>query len=206
MGSDVGMADTAIAKRVTILVVLILCVGLWGAVQLHNVNFTSRAVGQQHPTQIVPNQCFVGENQTRICIPSVICPGFQKSGTSYLWESLHLHPMISGSDKKEVNYYVPGTIEKGLEWYANFYEQDKQDKVFLDFSPSYMMVPPSAEYIKQTNPYMRFIVTMRDPTERAYGQYEFQQKYDAEYPKESDSCKIRTQLTFKQVIADEYRA
>ena len=154
------------------------------------------------------NPCYsLDKNNNQSCIASVICPGVQKCGTTFLYFSLINHPNIAASKGKELNYYLDTSYE-GLVHYSSYFIHDS-DKILIDFSPKYMMVPESAELIYNTNRNAKFIITLRDPVDRAYSHFRFQQKlYTNDRHIEgllNGPCPRRIEdITFKHYIQEEY--
>lgn len=142
------------------------------------------------------------------CVSSIISPGVQKSGTSFTYIYLTKHPEIETSVKKEINFYMNSHFSNGLESYTSSFPSNS-NKITIDFSPKYMMLPESIPLIYQTNPAAKFVVMLRDPVDRAYSHYRYQQKLyksgkSYEQIKKSD-CKNRVaEISFKQYISEEY--
>ena len=152
------------------------------------------------------------ENEEELsCIPSLISPGVQKCGTTYLYFGLTNHPKISESSIKENNFYIHGNsdgkFKSGIEVYSSAFVHDP-NQIIVDFSPKYMMVPESAEFIYQTNRNAKFIIILRDPVDRTYSHYRYQESLyyksrNINSTLESD-CPDRHNVTFKQYIQEEY--
>ena len=108
--------------------------------------------------------CFQFTEESKSCIPNVICPGVQKCGTSFLYYTLIHHPKIARSSVKEVNFYLNDTFNDdytlGIRQYSSNFVHDP-DQIIVDFSPKYMMVPEATELIYQTNKNTKFIITLR---------------------------------------------
>ena len=162
----------------------------------------------------VDQPCF-SINGSTLCIPSLICPGTMKSGTTFLYTSLTHHPNIATSVVKEVNFYSQHTTiiekapySKGVEQYSSNFVHER-DEFVIDFSPVYMMFSEPAELIYQTNRNTRFIVTLRDPVDRTYSHYRFQDVrfYDHKHIRSTlnSTCPNRRDiLTFKHYLSEEY--
>jgi len=71
-----------------------------------------------------------------------------------------------------------------------------------------MMVPESAKLMYMTNKNTKFIITLRDPVDRAYSQFRYMQKlyYTPNHINHTmrSSCPDRKQITFKQEISEEF--
>ena len=137
------------------------------------------------------------------CLPEIISPGVQKSGTSFVYSYLVKHPHIEKSSIKELNYFwsIPQRYPTGIELYTQSYAT-APTLVNIDFSPRYLMLPESAELIYQTNRATKFVVMLRDPVDRAYSHFRYQQKLYKKAP--VDMCTTRQQVTFKEYITEEF--
>ena len=154
------------------------------------------------------------QSPTEACVPSVICPGVQKSGTTFLYYSLIKHPSIAASSIKEVNYFIdnPGSgkfYTKGIEAYAAHFVAN-ESKMLVDFSPKYMMTPESAELIYQTNRNAKFVILLRNPVDRAYSQFQYMNKLfylpsHIDKTLHSECPRRKEEVTFKHVLAEEFR-
>jgi len=139
-------------------------------------------------------------------IPSVICPGTMKSGTTFLYELLTRHPNISKSfSRKEVNYFTKMYYNQGVQFYMQNFVND--GSLVIDFSPKYMMLLESPELIYQTNRNMKFIITLRNPIYRAYSHFRYQEKLfnkKTNFPLTETSCEIENNtLSFKHYLTEE---
>lgn len=150
--------------------------------------------------------CLPSKNNLYSCTPSIISPGVQKCGTSFAFQYLTHHPQIGKSKVKEVNYFIKDNYPKGIETYFAQLPNDNS-KVSLDFSPKYMMLPESVELIYLANPTTRFIVLLRDPVDRAYSHFRFQQLLfhsHAEMVSKTPCPNRIEEVTFKQYLSEEF--
>lgn len=127
--------------------------------------------------------------QTRSgALPNVIVIGFQKCGTSALQYYLDLHPEISMSAPKELNFFIDkpeaghlpglddgdlallprriGNAGRGVGWYRSQF--DAGTKIRGEASPNYTSpwFPRAAERLHALVPDTRLIVLVRDPSEQ----------------------------------------
>jgi hypothetical protein len=106
-------------------------------------------------------------------LPNLIIIGAMKCGTSALHQYLGLHPEISMSDEKELNFFIEGmNWEKGLAWYESMFTGNA--KVHGESSPDYTNYP----FVKNVParmhaiiPDAKLIYMVRDPIERIISQY-----------------------------------
>jgi Sulfotransferase domain len=104
----------------------------------------------------------------RGALPNLIVIGAQKCGTSGLHYHLGLHPEISMSRPKELNFFVrKANWKRGVDWYrAQF---DPQAPVRGESSPNYTAFPRHrgvAQRMHQLVPDAKLIYLVRDPIER----------------------------------------
>ncbi|MGR8933317.1 MAG: sulfotransferase domain-containing protein [Gammaproteobacteria bacterium] len=100
-------------------------------------------------------------------VPSFMCIGAQKAGTTWLYEMLSKHPEVGFSEKKEIHFWdKEANYSKGLGWYLSLFETDK---VYGDITPAYALLP--SEKIKEVhhlNPNLKILFILRNPIERAW--------------------------------------
>ena len=95
-------------------------------------------------------------------LPSFLCVGAQKAGTTTLHSLLGLHPMIFLPPRKEVHYFSLH-YKEGLEWYSNFFAMAKEKQLAGEITPYYLFHPYVAERIAQDLDEVRIIILLRDP-------------------------------------------
>ena len=101
-------------------------------------------------------------------LPNLIVIGAQKCGTSGLHYYLGLHPEISMSKPKELNFFIAErNYPLGLEWYRAHF--DPRAKVRGESSPNYTAYPQHVgvpERMHATVPEARILYMVRDPLDR----------------------------------------
>ena len=111
-------------------------------------------------------------------LPDLIIIGAQKCGTTSLHYYLSLHPQISMSHPKELNFFLDesdwskGNWHKGVEWYNSHFTGNA--KIHGETSPNYTNYPQSrkvAERMFTLLPEMKLIYILRDPIKRIISQY-----------------------------------
>jgi hypothetical protein len=107
-----------------------------------------------------------------LALPNLIVIGAQKCGTSSLHNYLAVHPQISMSRIKEINFFNDDAKwAYGPEWYARHFEPGE---VRGESSPAYTFLPESmgtAERMHRLVPDARLIYLVRDPVERIRSNY-----------------------------------
>ena len=94
--------------------------------------------------------------------------GAQKCASSWIYDVLSDHPMVSVSEKKELDFFSYN-YERGLEWYGDQFDFCRP--VRGEISPSYFHDPAVPSRVRKYNPDIRVIVSLRDPVERALSQH-----------------------------------
>lgn len=101
-------------------------------------------------------------------LPNLIVIGAQKCGTSGLHYYLGLHPEISISSPKELNFFIAErNWPRGLDWYRSRF--DGSAPVRVEASPNYTAYPQHTgvpERMAEVVPDARLIYIVRDPIER----------------------------------------
>jgi hypothetical protein len=124
---------------------------------------TTTAATQTHEGAAVPAA------QTEAgALPNLIVIGAQKCGTSGLHYYLSLHPEISVSRPKELNFFIAErNWPKGLDWYRSHF--DPSAKVRSEASPNYTAYPQHLEVPERMHsvvPDAKLLYMVRDPIDR----------------------------------------
>jgi hypothetical protein len=106
-------------------------------------------------------------------LPNLVVIGGLKCGTTSLHHYLSLHPQISMSKPKELNFFVAElNWELGPEWYASHF--DRAAPVRGETSPHYTNLPRFtgvAERMRSLIPDARIAYMVRDPIDRMLSHY-----------------------------------
>ncbi len=101
-------------------------------------------------------------------LPNLIIIGAQKCGTSGLHYHLGLHPEVSMSKPKELNFFIEErNWPRGEDWYRRHF--DPEAKVRGEASPNYTAFPQHVgvpERMASVVPDAKLIYLLRDPLER----------------------------------------
>jgi hypothetical protein len=101
-------------------------------------------------------------------LPNLIVIGAQKCGTSVLHYYLSLHPEVSMSKPKELNFFIEErNWPRGIDWYKQQFDADA--RVRGEASPNYTAFPQHEgvpERMAQVVPDAKLIYMVRDPLER----------------------------------------
>jgi hypothetical protein len=106
-------------------------------------------------------------------LPNLIIIGAMKSGTTSLHYYLNLHPEISMSNPKEVDFFSnPSNWRKGIQWYETHFQE--ASKIRGESSTNYSKFPTFSnvsERMYETIPGVKLIYLLRDPVERIISHY-----------------------------------
>mmetsp|Transcript_22802 Transcript_22802/g.31278 ORF Transcript_22802/g.31278 Transcript_22802/m.31278 type:complete len:208 (+) Transcript_22802:22-645(+) len=135
---------------------------------------------QSHYINCMHNEDRLGVSKLLKCLPTFVIGGTQKSGSTVLAALLSTHNSISISQKKEVHFFDKNSnYERGLKNYLKSFAPIKIGIHSPDFhilngeaTPSYIASRNSCQRIKEDLPYVRLIVLLRDPVNRAYSEYQ----------------------------------
>ena len=122
-----------------------------------------------------------------------IIMGAQKCGTTALSLNIGKHPDIyldSNPDPKisEIHFFDINW-KKGIEWYKKKFDYSK--KMVGEKTPDLMYLDYTFPYIQSVNPYIKIIIILRDPIERAYSAWKLMKKH------------FNESRTFEEAIHDE---
>lgn len=108
-----------------------------------------------------------------LSLPNLIILGAQKCGTSGLHYYLGLHPEVSMSNPKELNFFIAErNWGRGLDWYSRHF--DPSARCRGEASPNYTAFPQHMgvpERMVEVVPDARLIYIVRDPLERIAAHY-----------------------------------
>lgn len=108
-------------------------------------------------------------------VPTFVCPGAAKSGTTTLYTLLQSHPDIYLSPTKETGFFsINQRYSQGFDWYLNsYYKKAVGYKAIGDISTSYMPYSELAasRIHKHLGSKTKFIFMLRNPIDRSYSHY-----------------------------------
>ncbi len=125
-------------------------------------------------------------------LPNLIVIGSQKCGTSGLHYYLGLHPEISMSTPKELDFFIAErNYPLGLDWYRSQF--DPQAKVRGESSPNYTAYPQHVgvpERMHSIVPEARLLYMVRDPIDRiaAHWVHNFAKRRERGRPERRPCC------------------
>lgn len=136
----------------------------------------------------------VGKNDGRgRLLPDFVIIGAAKGGTTSLYGWLSEHPFVAPASQKEVHYFDYNSY-RGLDWYRRHFPLARDRAQFAaehgrpfltgEASPSYMSHDWAPERLARALPRAKLLVTLRNPVERAYSQFQMSRR-EGEEPLES---------------------
>lgn len=157
--------------------------------------------------------------------------GSQKAGTTWLYNALEKHPAfiptmrrpgkeydLSKDDglgsqllRKEPKFFNRWPLPP-TEWYMHSWDAKtlgdilggkQKNKVLLDGSPQYLMVPSAAARVKASVPQAKFVIVVRDPPMRTMSDYKMMHRM---YPRcQKGNSRLCPQGTFLETIEAELK-
>ena len=107
-------------------------------------------------------------NKSRL--PTFLCVGAQKAGTTTLQILLGHHPKIYLPSRKELHFFSLH-YNKGLNWYSNYFCDSADNNCIGEITPYYLFHPYAAERIHSSLGLTKIIILLRDPVSRTLSQY-----------------------------------
>lgn len=117
-------------------------------------------------------------------IPTFLIIGAQKAGTTWLADMIRQHPEVCMPETKELHFFnKQANIKKGLTWYEAHFDECTAP-VRGEATPNYLWCPTDPTEIEESRrienvpmrvqeayPGLKFIVSLRDPVDRAVSAY-----------------------------------
>jgi len=101
-------------------------------------------------------------------LPDFIAVGPQRTGTTWLHQVLAGHVGLPST--KETDFFLKN-FERGLDWYLAFFDECPGAAPMGEIDPNYFGATSARERIAAMLPQCRIVVSLRDPTERAWSSY-----------------------------------
>ena len=131
-------------------------------------------------------------------LPDFVIIGAAKAGTTSLYGWLARHPFVEPATHKEVHYFDYNHY-RGLDWYRSHFPLERDRDAFSvgrgrpfitgEASPSYISHYWAARRLAQQLPDAKLLVTLRDPVERAYSQFQMSRR-EGEEPLQSFAAAV----------------
>jgi hypothetical protein len=107
-------------------------------------------------------------------LPNLIGLGAQRAGTTWLYKVLSSHPDVFLSATRKEIHFFDLDYARGLDWYSRFFPSVEEAGAYQwigEITPMYLFDPRVAQRIRNELPECRFLVSLRQPADRAYSQY-----------------------------------
>ncbi|NDJ60626.1 MAG: sulfotransferase [Chloroflexi bacterium] len=133
--------------------------------------------------------------QTTLKLPNFIVIGAMRGGTTFLHRLLSQHPQIFMPRKKELLYFTNvysanGTIDLA-DYSARYFTEATDQPAIGEASPAYLYREWVPELLRTHLPDAKLILSLRNPTDRAYSHYWWSVSKGEEY------------LSFEAALAQE---
>jgi hypothetical protein len=141
------------------------------------------------------NDIYIFNNKYRTI--EFIIMGTQKGGTTALANNISHHPDIyidpnPDPFKSEIHFFDI-YFQRGIEWYKKHFNYNK--KVVGEKTPDLMYLSYTFPYIQSINPYLKIILILRNPIERAISAWKLNKKYFNETRTFEDA--VNTELNYE---------
>jgi len=100
--------------------------------------------------------------------------GVQKGGTTALYTYLNEHPNICMATQKELHFFDNERFflnKPDYTWYHSFFNPNLASKLLGEATPIYIYWKNSPQHILEYNPNMKWILTLRNPIDRAFSHW-----------------------------------
>jgi hypothetical protein len=106
-------------------------------------------------------------------LPTFICIGVPRAGTTWLHELLAEHPAVFVPSRRKELFFFDLHYHRGLNWYRKFFPADSDTTPYRaigEITPFYLYGPDCPERIAQL-PVGKLILMLRNPVQRAWSYY-----------------------------------
>lgn len=118
-------------------------------------------------------------------LPDFVIIGAAKAGTTSLYGWLSEHPHVAPASQKEVHYF-DYNFYRGEDWYRTHFPLELERASFAaehgrpfltgEASPPYIAHDWAPERLARTLPNAKLLVTLRNPVDRAYSQFQMSRR------------------------------
>jgi hypothetical protein len=109
-------------------------------------------------------------------LPNFLVIGAQRGGTTLLHRILDAHPDVYVPQRRKEVHFFDWYYDRGVDWYAGFFpsEPAAECRAIGEVTPDYLFEPHVPSRIRDVLPDCKFVVSLRDPVQRAFSWYSFQ--------------------------------
>ena len=140
-------------------------------------------------------------------LPNYIIIGFERCGTTSLYEYLIRHPNIKPAVVKEIHFFDK-YFQRGVNWYRTCFPLFMpKNSLTGEASPSYGISPYIPKRIKKLVPNAKFIILLRNPIDRAYSHYNREKFLNNEPLSFADAIlqeENRTKNEYEKMLQNEF--
>ena len=139
-------------------------------------------------------------------LPNFMCIGATKSGTTTLYDILNQHYDIIFPFNKESHFFnIESNYSKGLNWFfKKHYKRIENNQILADATPDYIFSKKTPKRIVESfGHYIKFIIILRNPADRAFSQYRMNVKRGVEKRSFDDAIKNELNTNFNNEINSE---
>lgn len=140
--------------------------------------------------------------------PNLLIIGPPKSGTTFLFQMLRMHPDICASKIKETRYFSPilkkETIED-FDKYLKYFNHYNNERVIMEATPGYFYGGKNlAVKIKEILGEIKVIILLRDPVARLFSSYKHKKRFSKISNKETFYEFSKNKNIFKKQLYYHY--
>lgn len=111
-------------------------------------------------------------SDSKYTLPSFLIIGAQKSGTTWLLETLKRHEKVYVAPAEVHFFNDEKNFGKGIQWYSNFFKEAHSGKLIGEKTPDYFSLTRTGDQLipkllHEYLPEVKLIVMLRSPVERA---------------------------------------
>ena len=116
--------------------------------------------------------------------PNFVGLGCYKAGSTWLRKLLASHPDIYLPHRDREVHYFDQNFDRGEEWYFGFFptRERQVNEACGELTPHYIYRPESILGVQSTPSIDRAILIVRDPVARAYSDYRWRARFEANRP------------------------
>lgn len=103
-------------------------------------------------------------------LPSFLCIGTQRAGTTWLHSILEKHPDMFLPKEKETMYFSH-YYYRGITWYKEFFLKAQPNSIIGEICPTYLSNPNAPKRIYDSIPNVKIIAVLRNPVDQIYSLY-----------------------------------
>lgn len=126
-------------------------------------------------------------------LPNFLYIGPDKAGSSWLHDVLIEHPQIFMTPAKDL-YFFDRYYDKGVDWYASHFEKATDERIVGEVCQDYLFHPEAAARVEAVLDSPRFMVTLRDPVDRAFSSYLYMLKMGQQPGSFAEAVETRPEL------------